>query len=465
MNVLVAGGTGFVGHALVRHLLLEGHGVTALVRDPVRARRALPLPVRFHRWDAACDPVPPEALAGSEAVVNLAGEPIGPGRWSAERRRRLRETRVGATARLMEALAVAPGVRVVVSASAVGYYGDRGEAELGEAEPPGQGFLADLCRDWERACLAPAVPAAAPAGPPTAVRCVALRIGMVLGRGGGALGVLLPLFRGGLGGPLGRGRQWLSWIHLADLVRLIAAALAEPGWRGAVNAVAPDPVRQAEFARALGAAVHRPALLPAPAFAVRAAAGDFAESVLSSQRVLPRAALAAGFRFAHPALRPALDELCDAAEPGLERFHADLWLPRGVGEVFRFFAEPANFGRIMPPWLGFEQAGAPPPELHEGALLDYRLRLYGVPVRWQSRIEAWEPGRRFVDVQTRGPFALWHHTHLFRPLQDGTLVSDDVRYRLPGGPLARGVAGWKARADLRRVFEHRRRRVEELLAQ
>ena len=273
-----------------------GHPVRALARDVARIP-ALP-GVQSVAWDGCA--APPEALAGVGAVVHLAGEPIFGGLPTAARRARMRASRVGSTRALVDAIhAQDPGSRpgVLVCASAVGFYGDRGEEELHEDAAPGTGFLADLCADWERE--AARVEAAG-------VRRVSLRFGVVLSAAGGALPQLATLFRLGLGGRLASGRQWFPWIHLDDAVALVLAALERDDLAGPVNAVAPGLVRNDDFTRALARTVKRPALIPVPAFAIRAALGAIASELLGSRHVVPARASQAQLRFRHPELDEAL---------------------------------------------------------------------------------------------------------------------------------------------------------------
>jgi uncharacterized protein (TIGR01777 family) len=297
---LVSGATGLVGRRLVAGLLGDGAVVRALSRDPRAARDALDPRIRLLGWNGAR--VPPDAVDGAEAVVHLAGEPIFRGRLSATRRRRIRTSRVDSTRSLVKVIgALSPAARpeVLVCASAVGFYGDRGDEPLEEDAAPGRGFLAEVCRDWEAAALG---------AEQHGVRAVALRIGVVLAREGGALALMARPFRLGLGGRLGSGRQWFPWIHADDLVALIRAVARDAAFRGPLNAVAPEPVRNIDLTRALARRLHRPALFPAPAFALRAALGELADELLGSRRVLPRRALEAGFAFRHAALDGALEE-------------------------------------------------------------------------------------------------------------------------------------------------------------
>jgi uncharacterized protein (TIGR01777 family) len=300
VKVVVAGGTGFIGRPLVEALLLRGWQVTVLSRS---AAPALPAGVRAARWDGGVAGAGAwrDAVAQADAVVNLAGESIGAGRWTAERKRRILQSRVGATRALVEAMVAAglPQVpRVLVSASAVGFYGPRGDEPVTEDAGPGSDFLSRVCVAWE---------AEARRAAGRGVRVALPRIGLVLAADGGALPRMALPFRLFAGGPLGSGRQWVPWIHREDLVALLLLLITEPAAHGPVNAVAPEPVTGREFARALGRALRRPSWLPAPAAALRLLLGEAADGLLlSGQRALPRKAEALGYRFRHPTLAGAL---------------------------------------------------------------------------------------------------------------------------------------------------------------
>jgi len=305
MRVAITGATGFIGRRLVDRLLADRPEVVALTRDPTRARATLPRAARAVRWDPRAGTVDATALRDLDAVVHLAGESVAGGRWTAARKAAIRDSRVLGTDALVRALTAAPAdarPRALVAASAIGIYGDRGDVELDERAPPGDDFLAAVCSAWE---------AAARGAADLGVRVAIVRIGIVLGRDGGVLGRMLPLFRLGLGGRLGSGRQWMSWIHVDDLVALFVSALADDAVTGVLNGVAPRPVTNAEFTRTLAAALARPAILPAPAFALRLALGEMATLLLASQRVVANAAaLARGFRFEYAELTSALADLC-----------------------------------------------------------------------------------------------------------------------------------------------------------
>ncbi|MBI5906130.1 MAG: TIGR01777 family protein [Deltaproteobacteria bacterium] len=296
MRIVVSGSSGLVGSALAPMLAAAGHEVVRLVRRaPAPGEKAV-------RWDPDRGGIDPEGLAGVEAAVHLAGGNIGAARWNPARKALLRDSRVNGTRLLCGALAALPGPpRVLVSASAVGYYGDRGEEELTEEHPPGRGFLPDVCRAWEEAT-----------GPAerSGIRVVRLRIGMVLARDGGALPAMLPPFRIGLGGALGSGRQYMSWVALEDVCGIVLHALADERLRGPVNAVAPAPATNREFTSTLARVLGRPAIFTVPAFALRLLVGEMADALLlSSARVVPKRLLETGYAFRSPGLEPTLRRL------------------------------------------------------------------------------------------------------------------------------------------------------------
>jgi uncharacterized protein (TIGR01777 family) len=300
--VTVTGATGFIGVPLVAALRARDIEVAVLSRDPERASTRLGesarAPVHALRWDPLREPAPAEGLRGSDAVVNLAGEAIAQ-RWSASAKRAIHDSRVAGTRNLVAGLRDCdPRPRTLVSASAVGYYGAHGEEPLDEEAPPGHDFLAGACAAWEMQ--------AANAGA-LGMRVVQVRTGVVLSAGGGALAKLLLPFRLGLGGPVAGGRQYMSWIHLGDHVALLLAALEEERFSGPVNATAPEPVTNAEFSRALARTLHRPAVVPVPAFALRALYGEMAQVVTTGVRALPAKALMLGFEFRHAHVREALE--------------------------------------------------------------------------------------------------------------------------------------------------------------
>lgn len=294
MRITVTGGTGFVGSRLVEQLLLGGNSVSLLTRS---LRSGLPDETALHSWDSQSEPAPAESLAGADVVVHLMGEPVAQ-RWSPEIKRRIRDSRVVATRNLVKAMAQRqsqPGL--MISASAVGYYGSRGDEVLTEESPGGDDFLAKTSAEWEQEAVA---------AEEFGWRVLRLRIGIVLGPDGGALHRMLPPFRAGLGGPLGNGQQWMSWIHRDDLVSMMLFAMQYPHIRGVWNAATPNPVTNQEFTDTLARILKRPAFFRVPEFALKLLFAEGATALISSQRLKPEAAEAAGFRYQYAGLHAAL---------------------------------------------------------------------------------------------------------------------------------------------------------------
>jgi uncharacterized protein len=303
VRVILGGGTGFLGGALRRHLRDLGHDVAILTRRPSGA----PDQIQWHP-DGSAGPWT-DALNGAAAIVNLAGEGIADRRWTEPRKAALRDSRLQATRSLVAAIARLPQPpAVLVNASGIGYYGDRGAETVTEATPPGTDFLGQLCVEWESEAEQAS----------SIARVVIVRSGIVLHPSGGALGRMLLPFRLGVGGRIGSGAQYLPWIHREDWLRLVAWMLGAPDARGAFNAAAPIPSTNAEFTKALGRALRRPTLLPVPAFGLRLALGELAETLLTGQRAIPQRAQEQGFVFRFPEINPALADLLGRPEQAAE---------------------------------------------------------------------------------------------------------------------------------------------------
>jgi len=301
MQILITGSSGLIGSSLIPYLAGQGHQVIRLIRSS-------PKPSEPEvRWDPAGGVIDPAGLEGAEAVIHLAGDPIAAGRWTPEKKARIRESRVNGTRLLCESLSrLSQPPKVIACASAIGYYGNRGDEILTEESSPGTGFLAETGVEWEKA----AEPARR-----RGIRVVHLRFGIVLSPKGGALAMMLPPFRMGLGGVLGNGRQIMSWVSLEDVLGAAVHALTHDSLSGPVNVTTPRPVTNREFTKALGKVLRRPTIFPVPAFAVRAMFGELAdEALLAGARVQPSRLLATGYRFRHPDIEAALQELLTSGD-------------------------------------------------------------------------------------------------------------------------------------------------------
>lgn len=455
MRVGVTGASGFIGQAVTAALRARGDFVVSFTRSAAgRTQPSAEEPgAQARQFDVGDPNADPRALEGLDAIVHLAGETVD-GRWTEKKKRAIFDSRVAGTRNLVTAIGkVERRPRVLVAASATGYYGDRGDEVLDEASPPGSDFLSRVCVEWERETQAVRA---------LGVRDVSLRTGIVLGRGG-AMAKLRPLFSLGAGGPIGNGRQWMPWIHIDDLVALYLFALDRGDFDGAIVAVAPDYASNARVMTALAGALGRPAVAVAPAFALRLALGEFAESILGSQLVMPSRAQRAGFQWRHPTLEAAMADAMGAKpvrRAKLETFESEQRVAASIEVVSAFFSETRNLERLTPPQLHW-RIRSESSVMRLGAAVDYALRVHGLPVRWRSLASEWSMPDGFADVQVRGPYLWWKHTHSFVREGSGTLVRDRVEYALPLPPLG-SIAKRMVRRDIESAFAFRRRELERI---
>lgn len=447
MNVAITGATGFIGRALVAALVARGEHVVALGRAPEAMHFAERIERR--RFDPNDALAQPEAFRDIDAVIHLAGEPVS-GRWTAAKKRQILESRVLGTQNVVKSLAACETrPAVLLSASGVGYYGARGDVPLFEGDLPGTDFLARVGVGWELA---------ARDAEALGIRAAWLRTGIVLGDGG-ALKAMSPPFTFGFGGPFGGGRQFVPWIHLDDLVALYLFVL-DSELRGAINAVTPDYATSARFAQALGAALRRPSLVPAPAFALRAVLGEFAQTLLASQVVIPARAEDAGFAWQHLLLEEAMASAeggSASGSHGISVFESSQTVHASLNDVFAFFSDPQNLERLTPSTLRFAFRLLPD-TVERGSRISYRLQLHGVPISWDTLIARWDPPHSFVDFQLHGPYALWRHEHRFTEVPGGVRLDDRVQYALPFTPFGNLAAAF-VRKDVERIFTYRREAI------
>lgn len=471
MRVFITGATGFVGRAVVLRLLGEGHAVCAWVRDQERARAMLGAEVTLAPAEQGLAGLV-TAVETADAVINLAGEPIAAGRLTRARRERIVRSRLELTRQLVDAMTRCQSrPAALISASAVGFYGDRGDDTLDESSGAGAGFLSELCVRWEQA---------AERAEALGVRVVRLRIGVVLGLGGGFLDRVLPLARSGLAARLGTGRQFVPWIHLDDLVRVITAALTTSSYRGAIDAVT-APARMDDLMRVTARAVGSRPGFAVPRALLRLGLGDAADVLLFSQNTRGGRLAGLGFKPDHATLDGAVGDLVDRlAEVAIAPLGAggpapsvaggylrtrrprmllrtQVTLNAPVDEVFRFFSQPQNLGLLTPAAMRFRIRRAPE-HVQEGSVIDYVLRVAGTRLRWRTVIAHWAPGVCFVDAQTRGPYRTWWHEHHFHSVPGApglTVMEDRVFFAAPFGWLGRMAQGLFVLPALRQVFGYR----------
>jgi uncharacterized protein (TIGR01777 family) len=452
MNILITGGTGFIGRQLCLELLKSHHALHLVTRDKAKALSSWQLPTKFIEWDMENGQAPNtlDAMA-FDAVIHLAGESIAGGLWTKRRKQSIFDSRTKSTTNLGLWLSTRKDkLPLVIAASAIGYYSDKGDATLNESSALGDGFLSRVCEAWEASVQALPVQ-----------REVRLRLGVVIGQGGGFLNPLRRLTHFGLGTILGGGRQHMSFVHRTDIIEVIKIALEDARYRGPINVVAPEVVTQGHFQRTLSRLMQRPTLVHVPSVLPKVILGDMARLVLGSQSVASDRLKQLGYSFLYPTLESALSEALDLREKNGKRLpchRLEHWqfIPRPVGEVYPFFSRPENLEQITPPMLSFkieEIIGQP---VGEGTIIRYKLKVHGLPMRWRTRITDWDMPRRFADNQEKGPYAIWYHIHSFYAVEGGTLMTDCVRYRLPLGFLGDCFGLPLVRRDVKGIFAYRR---------
>lgn len=453
MKILITGGTGFLGSELIYELLRQNHEIYVTTRQSMV--NLGPRPYKVIPWPAESE-ADRKTIAACDAVINLAGESIAEGRWTTARKEALRNSRIQFTYQLVDLLRDSLNLKVFLSSSAIGFYGDRKTEVLTEESPVGRGFLAELCKEWESTALELKRPG---------LRTVLLRTGIVLARGQGAFREFENLVKLNAGGAAGSGQQMMSWVHVQDWVHAVIHCLNNSAISGPVNIVAPQAVSQKAFQH-LNAQLHNLEKwqLPAPACAIRIALGEMACIALDSQNVRPEKLTATGYKFKYVNLDDALMNIYDYEEQNHqihEYFSAHTWLPAPLEKVFEFFSDAQNLSKITPPEMHFKVLKMSTEKIMSGTLIDYDLRIHGVPTGWRTLILNWQPPHKFTDTQERGPYKLWHHTHSFESLAGGTLMRDCVHYRLPMGKLGRIFGLPLVKHDIKKIFGFRRKTMLE----
>lgn len=451
MNILITGGTGFIGKKLGFKLIENGHRVLLLVRDKSK-KPILPFPCTIVDWHDINDIVINKKIE-IHSVVNLAGEPIAQ-RWNSKVKRDILSSRVDTTERLTKIFKNS-NLNSFVSASAIGFYGDSEDEIVTEDSESGSGFLARVCVEWERA--AKKIKDESPHA-----RLVIFRFGMVLGEGEGALAQMVPLFQNGVGGMIGDGKMWISWIHVEDLVSAITWSIEDKSVQGTFNAVSPNPVTNKEFSEKLAERFNKKLFLPVPKLAVKALFGEMSQVVLSSQRVKNKNLEASNFKYKYENIEEALKSTVDSLDAFEKKVIFEQWLSVSPEKLFPYFQDEKNLEELTPPWLNFKVLNKSTGQIEKGTVINYQLKLYGVPFTWQTEILDFNKNKSFIDNQVKGPYSKWHHTHEFIPLAGGTVVRDTIRYKVPLSGLGKTVAGPKVDRDVQKIFKHRSTKIAEV---
>lgn len=449
LNILIIGGTGFIGQEVGIRLVENGHNVRLLSRTP-KEKLSLSFPAEVYSWQPN-QPIPQDALSSVDVIINLAGESISTGRWTSAKKKRIIDSRtsvVSAIAKAVESMDRAP---VLIQASAIGFYGNRGREVLTESSETGSGFLAETTKLWEDAALTI-----------EAKRKVIMRIGLVLGTTGGALPELINIYGSGLGLPLGSGTQYMSWIHIEDLCNFMINAIEDERYSGTFNLTAPNPVTNSEFHRAMTKYFFALPLMKAPSLAVKIALGEKSQLILDGQKVIPQRALDLGFSYEFTEIKEALSDLISSPHRNSFVLHRRQWIPEDIENTWQFFSAEKNLETITPPWLQFKVRKKDTDTIETGSHIDYDLKIHGIPVHWRSKILDFQPQKQFRDVQIKGPYQVWDHLHKFKKLGKGTLIEDYIRYKLPVGLVGNLFGLPIVQRDVKQIFNFRQNKLKEL---
>ncbi len=454
MKILVTGATGLVGQKLVETLMLSGKDdIRILTTNKQRASETIAFPVEIMEWNPLKSTIDNNALKDVDIIFHLAGESVADGRWSSERKKRILNSRVMGTQLLLTEIEKQDKKpSKFISSSAVGIYGSTQDKDISEDSAHGEGFLADVCKQWENTLKDHKI---------ENMKAHCLRTGIVLSSKGGALTKMLPPFKMGGGGKLGSGKQYMSWIHNEDLVNAFIFLMDNDCQEFAYNGVSPQPLTNIEFTKTLGKVLSRPTLFPVPSIALKLLFGEMSEIILEGQKVHPTRLVKEGFKFKYNNLHDALSAILFFSNKGEVHFRKYQWVDRPVQEIFAFFSDEANLEKITPSDMQFIVTNKSTPKLQAGTLIDYKLKVHGIPLKWKTRINAFVENVSFIDEQLKGPYTKWVHEHSFTKVKNGTLICDEVVYKVPLGALGNLVAGWFIKKDVNKIFKYRNKVIRE----
>lgn len=455
MKILITGATGLVGTALLEQLFLNQYDdVNVLTRNKAKAESKIPFPVSLYTWEPENNYIEEGALENVDIIIHLAGENIAEGRWSTDKKTKILKSRTLSTKLLLDEIKkLKTPPKKLISSSAIGIYGDRADESLNENSSLGEGFLAQICKDWEENVLNHDIKG-------MQVHC--LRTGIVLSNQGGALKKMLLPFQLGIGGQIANGKQYMSWIHIDDLVGQIIFLIQKDGKHKIYNAVSPRPVTNYIFTKIFGRVISRPTMLPIPKFALKIIFGEMSQILTEGQMVLPKNFMDEGYEFKFRSLRNALNDILNNNLNGQRELLSYQWVNKRPEEIFEFFSNEYNLEKLTPLYLNFEVVGKDTKLIETGTTINYKLKLHGIPLKWKSKIKSFRKNHSFIDEQLKGPYAKWHHYHGFIPSKNGTLIQDHVHYRPPLGKLGLLVAGAYIKNDLNKIFGYRKKVINEI---
>ncbi len=450
-SVLITGASGNIGYNVCIAVLEANMDLIVLGRKKEEEfRREFSLPCKYFQWKNPSESLPPVEAMDVDVVIHLMGEPIDRKRWTKLSKKELYSSRVNTTRNLVKSINNSLSkIKLLITASAIGIYGDGGDRTLKENSEKGDDFLAKICKDWEQESQN------------ASCRNAQLRFGLVLDNDSRSLKKMLPFFENGFGGTLSNGMHWMSWIHIHDVVGIIMKIISEEKLEGALNVVSPEPVRNNKFTQILAKSLKTIAILPIPRFALRLLYGEIANVILASHKVLPEKIIENNYNFKFKNLSAAFDSIFSWKESFFDRLYfQQQWTPKSLEKVFNFFSNEKNLEELTPPLLNFRVVDKSTKTLQEGTKINYKLKIHGVPTKWTSLITNWNPKKEFADVQIKGPYAKWFHRHLFKELANGVLLEDKVVYRLPLARFGANIMHWLIRKDIEKIFTYRRIKIK-----
>ena len=455
MKYLITGATGFIGRKLIEELMLNGHNdIHILTRNSNSSKKQIPFPVKHFEWDIDAQKIDLKAFQDRDIVIHLAGASIAGSRWTDSYKEKMLESRIKPLNLLIKCIQEHNiSVQKFISASAIGIYGDRGEENCTESSKSGDDFLATVCKNWEETLHQAEL---------RAIKTHSVRIGLVLGKDGGALPLMLPAFKAGIAGKLGSGNQYMSWIHINDLVKIFRFVSEENIQNKIINAVSPNPKTNKEFTKTLGKILGRPTIFAAPAPALKLILGEMSDLLLKGQKVIPNILKDNNFNFTFPNLDAAFIDILKYDLKGETNLIQYQYLPHPPQDIFDFFQDEKNLEKLTPNFLGFKVLGKSTDQIKTGTFIDYKLSVHGIPLKWKTEILEFTVNERFIDNQVKGPYNKWFHIHEFIPLGNGTLMIDNVTYKEPFGCLGKIVSGPFVKKDVKTIFNYRRKVIDKI---
>lgn len=447
MRILITGATGLIGKKLIESLILEkNYTVRILTRNKKKAQLLIGFPIEIFGWNPLNHYLEEGAFDNVDIIINLAGENIASHRWSEKRKLQLLKSRVKAISFLLEKLEEhsPKSFRKIISASAIGFYGNQ-KIEVNEESKVGNDFLAKLCQEWE-----------APLVQQSKFKYHIIRIGLVLDPNEGALSKMLPLFDANIAGKIANGKQYMSWIHVNDLIKQFLYLIQNSPKEAILNGTAPSPLTNQEFTQKLASKLQKFALIPAPKMILKMALGEMSSLLVSGQKVQSKFSHFEDFNFEFPTLDSALEEIFPS---NIFKYQSYQWFPIPKEDVFKFFKHHENLIKMTPPKLNLKIVKSSSKMLEVGCIIHYKFKQFGLPISWKTRITRYEENNFFIDEQISGPFKSWQHEHNFISLSNGTLVKDLITYQHP-------IRSSNAliRAELVKLFKFRSVALENILS-